>query len=63
MTFDGVDLGSGNVQVSTWGRGTAFCNVVNWFFSTVNIRCFGWNYEPVDSYYAVAFTGRFALGG
>jgi hypothetical protein len=63
MTFDGVDLNSGNIQVSTYGWGTDFCNVVNWFDSTVQIRCFDWNFDLVDSYYTVAFTGTFPIGG
>jgi hypothetical protein len=58
MTFDGVDLSTGNVQVSTY-KGTGFCNVVNWYASTVNVRCYDWNYALADSYYTVAFTGRY----
>ena len=49
--------------MSAYGWGQAFCNVVNWFDSTVQIRCFDWNFDLVDSYYTVAFTGTFPIGG
>lgn len=62
MTFDGVDLNSGNIQVSAYGSGQAFCNVVNWFDSTVYIRCFNRDGVMVDSYYTVAYTGTFPFG-
>ena len=63
MTFDGADLNNRNVQVSASGWGQAFCNVVNWFDSTVYIRCFDRNGNLADSYYTVAFTGTHILGG
>lgn len=63
MTFDGVNLNGGNVQVSAYGWGGAFCNVLYWSGSTVNIRCYNVDGNLADSLYTVAFTGTSLPGG
>jgi hypothetical protein len=58
MEFPGVDMSSGNVQVSSYGwPDQNFCTVAFWS-DAIEVRCFDWSGAPADSYYTVAFTGH-----
>jgi hypothetical protein len=52
MTFAGVDLGSGDVQVTAYSS-NATCNVDSWSGATANVKCFDPAGAAVDSYYVV----------
>jgi len=57
MTFNGVDMFNGNVQVTAYGSGQEFCAVNYWLGSDVQVQCYNWDGTPADTYYTVAFTG------
>ena len=53
MTFGGLSLGSGDVQVSAYNS-NASCNIGSWGGSTVYVRCWDHNGAAVDSVYTVS---------
>jgi hypothetical protein len=63
VKFQDVDLNTGNVQVTAYGPGTEYCGVVNWnSFAGIRVRCHNVGGVPVDTRFAVAFTGPFVVG-
>lgn len=62
VAFTYADLSAGNVQVSAYGSGKAFCNVAWWTPSGIEVRCFDVKGAPMDSMYTLAFTGPFGIG-
>ncbi|MBV1910683.1 MAG: DUF5011 domain-containing protein [Kangiellaceae bacterium] len=57
IEFTGLDLSSGNVQVTAYNS-QAKCNVELWLNSSVSISCFDSSGAPVDSQYTVTVTGN-----
>lgn len=57
MTFTGVNLYNGNVQVTAYGYGQEFCAVNYWSGSNAQVQCYDWDGTPIDTYYTIAFTG------
>lgn len=57
MTFTGVDLNNGNIQVSAYGDGSQFCVVNYWSGRNVQVQCYTYQGIPSDTFYTVAFTG------
>lgn len=57
MTFTGVDLNNGNIQVTAYGDGSQFCVVNYWSGSNVQVQCYTYQGIPADTLYTIAFTG------
>jgi hypothetical protein len=55
VAFGGLDMNSGNVQVTAYGSATTWCKVSSWGGSTATIRCFNGAGDPTDSRFTVAF--------
>jgi len=56
-----VKLGSivspgGNVQVTSYGPNSNYCNVVNWYGHSVNVQCFNSAGHKADSKFTLLFT-------
>jgi hypothetical protein len=57
VTLAGQNLNGGTVEVTAYGSGNAYCKVVNWGFSTVNVACFSaGNGLPVESRFDLVFS-------
>lgn len=57
VTFTGVDMNNGNVQVTAYGSGSELCVINYWSGSTVQVQCYTYDNIPTDTFYTVAFTG------
>ena len=40
VTFEGLNIGYGHVQVTSYGGGSVTCKVTSWTFSTAHVRCY-----------------------
>jgi hypothetical protein len=59
VSLAGQDLSKGTVEVTAYGSGSAYCKVVSWFGSSVNVACFdGALGTPVESRFTVLFSTR-----
>ena len=54
VSFDGLDIGAGNVQVTAYGGGTTACKVVGWGPSSATVACFDAAGTPTDSLFSIA---------
>jgi len=58
MTFPGVHVYDGDVQVAAYGSGPEFCATASWSYNIVQVQCYDGGGAPVDTRYTVAFTRR-----
>jgi hypothetical protein len=57
------NLNSGDVQVSAYGAGAAYCKVAYWTpWAGVQVRCFSSAGLPVDTYFDVTFLFSYLIG-
>jgi hypothetical protein len=55
ITFTGLDLAAGNVQVTAYGGAAEFCKVQSWGGSSANVACFDAAGADADSQFSLAF--------
>jgi hypothetical protein len=55
ITFAGLDLSAGNVQVTSYGAAAQFCKVVGWGGSNASVACFDHAGAAADSEFSLAF--------
>ncbi|GAA1153833.1 hypothetical protein [Nocardioides aquiterrae] len=54
ITFDGLNLGGGNVVVSGYGGGANWCKVSSWGSSSIGVLCFNSAGAATDSLWTIA---------
>lgn len=57
VTFTGVNMNNGNVQVTPYGSGSQLCVINYWYGNNVQVQCYTYDTEPADTFFTVAFTG------
>jgi hypothetical protein len=56
VTFPLVNMSGGNVQVTAYGTGSEYCNVVNWGGGTADIACYTRTGAAVDTQFSASYT-------
>jgi hypothetical protein len=54
VSFAGLNIGTGNVQVSAYGGGATSCKVGSWGSSAANVLCFDAAGNPANSLFSLA---------
>lgn len=54
VAFSGIDIGAGNVQVSSYGGNSNYCKVMEWGPSNAYIACFDHAGNPANTAFSLA---------
>jgi hypothetical protein len=63
VTFTGLHMGAGNVQVTGYGASDSYCKVVGWGGTGLSVACFDLSGRPADARFTALFLGRGSVGG
>jgi hypothetical protein len=61
VLFEGLSVGAGNAQVTAYGAGNEYCNLMSWGSNAVNVACFAQGGAPVDTRFVVSLTDQPAV--
>lgn len=56
ITFAGLNIGGGNVVVSSYASGAIFCNSGGWSSNSMTVNCYNTAGAPADSRWTIAVT-------